>query len=171
MLSSPPTTSSSRFFAKHAFRTNNLDTWLSRARRFASKNANYFQSVPGCRQRLVSCLRKQQETTVMATVHFIRQPRMGDGRLLRRPENTRFPTNIPQWGTSCRIQCTRPLRVISHPPIPPSYAKTPYPRPAITDSKQHPNPHQQHPPTQQAPPRQADPNTATNQQAITSLRS
>ena len=56
-----------------------------------------------------------------------------------------------------RKQPARPLHVISHPPSP-SHAKTPYPRPAITDSKQHPNPHQQHPPTQQASPWQAAPN-------------
>ena len=38
-----------------------------------------------------------------------------------------------------RKQPARPLHVISHPPSP-SHAKTPYPRPAITDSKQRPKP-------------------------------
>ena len=55
-----------------------------------------------------------------------------------------------------RKQPARPLHVISH-LRPPSYATTPYPRPAITDSKQRPSPHQQRPPTQQTPPRQATP--------------
>lgn len=57
-----------------------------------------------------------------------------------------------------RKQPARPLHATSHPPSP-SHAKTPYPRPAITDSKQRPNPRQQPQPTQQAAPRQAVPNS------------
>lgn len=60
-------------------------------------------------------------------------------------------------------------------PTPPIRTATPYPRPAITDSKQHPNPHQQRPPSQQAAPRQAAQNrnhkSASNHQPtfVTSL--
>lgn len=56
-----------------------------------------------------------------------------------------------------RKQPARPLHATSHPPSP-IRAATPYPRPAITDSKQRPNARQQPQPSQQTAPRQAAPN-------------
>lgn len=55
-------------------------------------------------------------------------------------------------------QATRSTVARNQPPPSPIRTATPYPRPAITDSKQHPNPRQQHPRSQQAAPWRAVPN-------------
>ena len=78
------------------------------------------------------------------------------GRHLQIPHAGETPLQgsiAPHVASNPLDRCTQPAI-----PTPPSYAATPYPRQAITDSKQRPNPHQQRPPTQQAAPWRAVPN-------------